>query len=104
MDAVIQDLQLSREKAAAVIVAAEERRTRLLQRTHIKAKSRIEGNKGDNRRALQELRDRLSEENGEKERNVIAETARIVAETRANGAKHLSELVDMLYETVVTVD
>jgi gamma-glutamyl:cysteine ligase YbdK (ATP-grasp superfamily) len=104
MESVIKDLQQSKEKAAAIVEAAQARRTQLLADTHKEAKKNIAGIQGQNKAALKDLESELKAENDEKERNLIQATSQIIAEQNEAGERHLPEIVDLLYKTVITVD
>ena len=103
MESVINDIKQNREKATAVIEAAEARKAEMLSRVHVEAKERIQGNQDQNAKTLQELKERLEKENEGKKQDIIKETAKLIAKMKENGEKHLDEVADLLYRTVITV-
>lgn len=103
MESVIEDIKKNREKATEVIDAAEERRSQWLGSVHLEAKARIRGNAEENQKSLAELAERLRSENEEKKREVIENTTKKIKALQENGRKHLDEIADLLYKTVISV-
>jgi glutamine amidotransferase-like uncharacterized protein len=104
MESVIKDLQQNKEKAGAIIEAAEARKAALLSGVHKESKGSIAGIVQQNKTSLRDLEVELKKENSEKERNLIQATDEVIARQKTAGERHLPAIVDLLYQTVISVD
>ncbi|KAH0785464.1 hypothetical protein GPJ56_010599 [Histomonas meleagridis] len=104
MESVIKDLQENKKKVNAVLDAAIQRQEELHSQTHDEAKKYIIQIQAKNAEALKELESSLKKENDAKEKEMMKKTKKQIKAQKKNGEKHLDELVELLYKSVITVE
>jgi hypothetical protein len=103
MDSLIEHLHTTKENAAAIVRAAENRMSDLLGQTHTEAHDRIESLREQNSESLTTLQIQLRMSNAEKEREIMKDTEDRICAERAVGDRHLPVIVSLLYTKVITV-
>lgn len=101
---VLNEIKAVQEKADGIIDLANQRKQEFLSSTLAEAKSHISSVKADNDKKLQKLKKELDQENEVKKKKSEEETAEQIKKIERNGKKHLDQLTELLYNTVINVD
>lgn len=101
---VLNEIKAVQEKADGIIDLANQRKQEFLSSTLAEAKSHISSVKADNDKKLQKLKKELDQENEVKKKKSEEETAQQIKKIERNGEKHLDQLTELLYNTVINVD
>ena len=91
-------------KPAEIIEAAKRRQEELLQQVHDDAVAKIKQRKERNEEELRQEKAVLKSQLEERKVEVKAETEKIVAELEKNSEKYMGDLVDLLYNAVITIE
>lgn len=101
---IYEEMNASSQKAQAIVDQAKTRMTSLAENLHKESKERVEEYKKSNVKSLQELKVRLDKENDEKIKQLEIDTNKTIDLYKQNGEKHLSQITDLLYKLVITVE
>ena len=101
---VLNEIKAVQGKADSIIEIANQRKQDYLSSTLAEAKSHIASLKGENDKKLQALKKELDQQNNEKKKQSEKETSEQIQKIERNGEKHLEQLTELLYNTVINVD
>ena len=101
---VINEIKAVQGKADSIIELANTRKQEFLSSTLAEARSHISSVKEDNDKKLQALKKELDRQNNDKKKQSEKETAQQIQKIERNGEKHLEQLTELLYNTVINVD
>lgn len=101
---VLNEIKAYQEKADNIVELANQRKQQFLSSTLAEAKTHIASVKADNDKKLQKLKQELDQENDKKKKQSEKETSQQISKIERNGEKHLEQLTELLYNTVINVD